>query len=109
VTGNSFFEWPIRVYFEGVDSGGIVYYASYLKFMERVRIGWFRCSGIDVAELVTKGRVLFVVKSPELDYRQPTKLSGALRVSVILQRVQRASLDLLQEITYDNQVVCARS
>ena len=101
------FEWPVRVYFEDVDSGGIVYYASYLRFMERARTEWLRCRGIDVAVLARKDRVLFVVKSLKLDYRYPAKLSNALQVSVVLQDIYRASLDLWQEITYDNQTLCS--
>lgn len=103
------FEWPVRVYFEDVDSGGIVYYASYLKFMERARTEWLRCRGIDVAVLARKERVLFVVKSLKLDYRHPAKLSNALQVSVVLQEIHRASLDLWQEITYDNLTLCSGS
>ena len=101
------FEWPVRVYFEDVDSGGIVYYASYLKFMERARTEWLRCHGIDVAVLANKDRVLFVVKSIKLDYKRPARLSDALRVSVVLRCIHRASLDLSQEITYDNQTLCS--
>ena len=101
------FEWPVRVYFEDVDSGGIVYYASYLKFMERARTEWLRCRGIDVAVLASQDRVLFVVKSINLDYQRPARLSDALRVSVVLRQIHRASLDLSQEITYDNQTLCS--
>ena len=101
------FEWPVRVYFEDVDSGGIVYYASYLKFMERARTEWLRCRGIDVAVLASEDRVLFVVKSIKLDYQRPARLSDALRVSVALRGIHRASLDLSQEITYDSQTLCS--
>ena len=61
------FYWPVRVYFEDTDSGGIVYYASYLKFMERARTEWLRGRGIDVEELTRKDRVLFAVRSLNLD------------------------------------------
>ena len=101
------FNWPIRVYFEDTDSGGIVYYASYLKFMERARTEWLRGRGIDVAELARKDRVLFAVRSLELDYRQPARLSDALRVSVVLERARRASLELWQEVTREGQPLCA--
>ena len=101
------FNWPVRVYFEDTDSGGIVYYASYLKFMERARTEWLRGRGIDVEELARKDRVLFAVRSLELDYRQPARLSDALRVSVVLERARRASLELWQEVTRDDQPLCA--
>ena len=101
------FNWPVRVYFEDTDSGGIVYYASYLKFMERARTEWLRGRGIDVEELARKDRVLFAVRSLELDYRQPARLSDALRVSVVLERARRASLELWQEVTREGQSLCA--
>ena len=99
--------WPVRVYFEDTDSGGIVYYASYLKFMERARTEWLRGRGIDVERLARKDRVLFAVRSLEFDYRQPARLSDALRVSVVLERARRASLELWQEVTRDDQPLCA--
>ena len=103
----SSFNWPVRVYFEDTDSGGIVYYASYLKFIERARTEWLRGCGIDVAELARKDRVLFAVRSLELDYRQPARLSDALRVSVVLERARRASLELWQEVIREDQPLCA--
>ena len=92
----SSFDWPVRVYFEDADSGGIVYYASYLKFMERARTEWLRDRGIDVEMLARKDRVLFAVRSLEFDYRQPARSSDPLRVSVVLERARRASLELCQ-------------
>ena len=101
------FNWPVRVYFEDTDSGGIVYYASYLKFMERARTEWLRSLGIDVGELAQKERVLFVVRSLKLDYLQPARLSDTLRVSVVLERTRRASLQLWQEVIREDQPLCA--
>ena len=101
------FNWPVRVYFEDTDSGGIVYYASYLKFMERARTEWLRGLGIDVEDLARKDRVLFAVRSLEGDYRQPARLSDALRVSVVLERARRASLELWQEVIREDQPLCA--
>ena len=101
------FNWPVRVYFEDTDSGGIVYYASYLKFMERARTEWLRGRGIDVEELAQKDRVLFAVRSLKLDYLQPARLSDALQVSVVLERARRASLELWQEVIREVQPLCA--
>ena len=84
-----------------------MYYASYLKFMERARTEWLRGRGIDVEELARKDRVLFAVRSLELDYRQPARLSDALRVSVVLERARRASLELWQEVIREDQPLCA--
>ena len=101
------FNWPVRVYFEDTDSGGIVYYASYLRFMERARTEWLRGRGIDVEGLAREDRVLFAVRSLKLDYRHPARLSDALRVSVILERARRASLELWQEVIREDQSLCA--
>ena len=100
------FDWPVRVYFEDTDSGGIVNYASYLKFMERARTEWLRGRGIDVEELARKNRVLFAVRSLELDYRRPARLSDALRVSVVLKSARHASIELWQEVTRGDQPLC---
>ena len=80
-----------------------MYYASYLKFMERARTKWLHGRGIDVERLARNDRVLFVVRSLELDYRQPVRLSDALRVSVVLERARRGSLELWQEVTREDQ------
>ena len=101
------FNWPVRVYFEDTDSGGIVYYASYLKFMERARTEWLRGCGIDVGELAQRDQVLFAVRSLKLDYLRPARLSDMLRVSVVLERAGRASLELWQEVTREDQPLCA--
>ena len=101
------FNWSVRVYFEDTDSGGIVYYASYLKFMERARTEWLRGRGSDVEGLARKDRVLFAVRSLELDYRQPARLSDSLWVSVVLERARRASLELWQEVMREDQSLCA--
>ena len=103
----SSFNWPVRVYFEDTDSGGIVYYASYLKFMERARTEWLRGHGIDVEELARNDRVLFAVQSLKLDYLQPARLSDTLRVSVVLEKARRASLELWQEVIREDQTLCA--
>jgi len=83
-----------------------VYYASYLKFMERTRTEWLRGRGIDVEMLARKDRVLFAVRSLEFDHRQPARSSDALRLSVVLERSRRASLELWQEVIRD-QTLCA--
>ena len=84
-----------------------MYYASYLKIMERARAEWLRGRGIDVERLARKDRVLFAVRSLELGYRQPARLSDPLRVSVVLERTCRASIDLWQKVTREDQPLCA--
>ena len=59
---NAAFSWPVRVYWEDTDAGGVVYYANYLKFLERARSEWLRTLGIHQAELAAQDDVLFVVR-----------------------------------------------
>ena len=68
------FVWPIRVYYEDTDAGGIVFYANYLKFFERARTEWLRACGVDQRKLAEESGALFVVRSTALDYRAPARL-----------------------------------
>ena len=95
------------MYFEDADLGGIVYFASYLKFMECAWTELLRSRGIDVERLARKDRALFVVRSLKLDYHQSARLSDVLRVSVVLERARRASLELWQEVIRGDQSLCA--
>tara|TARA_B100000029_G_C17579960_1_gene959331 strand:+ start:2083 stop:2529 length:447 start_codon:yes stop_codon:yes gene_type:complete len=103
------FEWPIRVYFEDTDSAGIVYYANYLKFMERARSEWLRSFGIDVGKLVQSEKALFVVRSIQVNYQRPARLSDLLTVTVSLKRIGHASLELWQEVIRRNDTLCSSS
>ena len=68
------FTWPIRVYYEDTDAGGIVFYANYLKFFERARTEWLRACGVDQNRLVDEAGAIFVVRSTAVDYRAPARL-----------------------------------
>lgn len=94
------------MYFEDTDSGGIVYYANYLRYMERARTEWLRHNGIDVAVLARMDRIFFAVRTVELNYHLPAMLSDVLDISVTLKRLRRASIDILQEVTQDGQLIC---
>ena len=76
------FRWPVRVYYEDTDTGGVVYYANYLKFFERARTEWLRSAGISQQLMTEQENVMFVVKSASIDYHAPAKLDDALEVSV---------------------------
>ena len=64
---SSFFDWPVRVYWEDTDAGGVVYYANYLKFLERARTEWLSALGLEQDQLATGAGVLFVVRRVEAD------------------------------------------
>ena len=101
------FVWPVRVYYEDTDAGGIVYYANYLKFMERARTEWLRHYGIDLRELAAQGQLMFVVRSAKLDFLQPAHLGDALEVSVEVIRRRPASVTLRQHVALAEKVLCA--
>lgn len=94
---NADFIWPVRVYYEDTDTGGVVFYANYLKFFERARTEWLRNCGINQQSLVEQQRVMFVVKSTAVDYHAPAKLDDELKLSVIVERLGRASVHFFQE------------
>ena len=75
------FFWPVRVYWEDTDAGGVVFYANYLKFMERARTEWLRSLGYEQDSLVEREGLLFAVRHVELDFRRPARLDDALRAS----------------------------
>jgi len=91
------FVWPIRVYYEDTDAGGIVFYANYLKFFERARTEWLRACGVDQHRLAAESGVLFVVRSTALDYRSPARLDDVLTIVTRVERLGRASVDFAQE------------
>lgn len=95
------FAWPVRVYFEDTDAGGVVYYANYLKFMERARTEWLRERGFEQDRLRNEAGVLFVVRSVNLELRRPARFNDALSVTCRPTAVGRASLDVAQAVSRD--------
>ncbi|MBU1223113.1 MAG: tol-pal system-associated acyl-CoA thioesterase [Gammaproteobacteria bacterium] len=92
------FSWPVRVYWEDTDAGGVVYYANYLKFMERARSEWLRAFGFEQDQLRDEAGVVFVVRRVEIDYLSPARFNDALDVTVSLHEAGRASLVVRQEL-----------
>jgi len=92
------FHWPVRVYWEDTDAGGVVYYANYLKFMERARSEWLRAFGFEQDQLRDDAGVVFVVRRVEIDYLSPARFNDALDVTVGLHEAGRASLVVRQEL-----------
>jgi acyl-CoA thioester hydrolase len=101
------FRWPIRVYYEDTDAGGIVYYANYLKFFERCRTEWLRALGVDQIALARDDGLQFVVTSLACDYRQPARLDDSLTVFAALERAGRASLVFAQRIVRDAELLAS--
>ncbi|MXN78718.1 tol-pal system-associated acyl-CoA thioesterase [Burkholderia sp. 4701] len=91
------FAWPVRVYYEDTDAGGIVFYANYLKFFERARTEWLRACGIDQRRLADETGAIFIVRSTALDYRAPARLDDTLAITSRPGRIGRASVEFMQE------------
>ena len=98
-TDRAYFDWPVRVYYEDTDSGGVVYYANYLKFMERARTEWLRYSGVEQSGLRAEAGAVFMVRSARLDYLRPARFDDLLTVRTRVGRARRASLVFDQRIT----------
>lgn len=98
----------IRVYYEDTDAGGIVYYANYLKFLERARTEWLRALGIE-QDLLLEQSIGFVVKRVEVDYQAAAKFNQLLRVESQIAEVKRASLQFQQKILDQNNNVLVRA
>ena len=94
---SSEFIWPIRVYYEDTDAGGVVFYANYLKFFERARSEWLNHLGIDQAVLLTSD-IAFAVKKADVDYVKPAKLNDQLEVVSQITEMRGASLTFQQQI-----------
>jgi acyl-CoA thioester hydrolase len=92
------FTFPVRVYWEDTDAGGVVYYASYLRFLERARSEWLRALGIDQARMLREERLQFVVVEANIRYHRPARYDDELIVTVALDELRGASLVLAQEI-----------
>ncbi|MBW8760802.1 MAG: tol-pal system-associated acyl-CoA thioesterase, partial [Burkholderiales bacterium] len=90
------FSFPIRVYWEDTDAGGIVFYANYLKFFERARTEWLRAAGVEQHQLREATGVMFVVAATSLRYLAPARLDDLLTVTVEPEPAGKASLIVRQ-------------
>lgn len=91
------FEWPLRVYWEDTDAGGIVFYANYLKFFERSRTEWLRSLGIEQQRLKDSTGGMFVVSDTQIRYHRPARLDDELIVTACMVETGRASLIIRQQ------------
>ena len=92
------FVWPVRVYYEDTDAGGVVYYANYLKFMERARTEWLRALGMEQDVLRQQDGVLLMVHSLSVKYVKPALFNAALQVTVGVEHVGKARMTFLQSV-----------
>lgn len=104
---DTIFSFPVRVYYEDTDAGGIVYYANYLKFFERARTEWLRALGVE-QDLLLSQNVAFVVTQVLMDNKKPARFNELLTVTSQISTLKRASMVFTQQIFNSaNELVCS--
>jgi len=93
------FSWPVRVYYEDTDAGGVVYYANYLKYLERARTEFLRSLGIEQDELEREDNIIFAVHSMTIDYLKPAFFNELLNVSATIAELRKASICFHQAVS----------
>lgn len=101
----SLFCFPVRVYIEDTDAGGIVYYVNYLKFMERSRTEFLRSLGYDKPAILDEG-LLLVVHEAEVQYRRPARLDDCLQVTTAVAKLARTYVEFEQQVLRGNELLC---
>ena len=99
------FSFPIRVYWEDTDAGGVVYHASYVRFLERARTEWLRAQGVGQQALRDRDDLVLVIRDMTLDFHKPARLDDQLDASVVLTERRSASLLIEQVISRDGQLL----
>jgi acyl-CoA thioester hydrolase len=99
------FSWPVRVYYEDTDVGGIVYYANYLKFFERARTEWLRSLGVNQDKLAQQEGLVFVVRRAQIDFARPARLDDMLEITVEPLKLARVYVELAQEARLGKDVL----
>ena len=92
------FRWPVRVYYEDTDAAGVVYYANYLRYLERARTEWLASLGFTLTALEREHGIVFVVHRLDIEYRQPARLYDALDVTLRVTERGRSRLVAAQDV-----------
>jgi acyl-CoA thioester hydrolase len=103
------FSWPTRIYWEDTDGGGVVYYANYLKFLERARTEWLRSLGFVQTELAKSAGIMFVVASVNIEYRRPARLDDSLTIISTCEQESAACLRFDQRIMRNTELLVTSS
>ena len=99
------YSFPVRVYYENTDAGGVVYHAEYLKFLERARTEWLRHLGFDHQGLARTHRAQLIVTSLVVDFAKPARLDDTLAIGVQLESLGKARCVFAQEIRREDEVL----
>ncbi len=108
MTGKQF-SWSVRVYWEDTDGGGVVYYANYLRFLERARTEWLRSLGFVQTQLAKNPGIMFVVASMNIEYRRPARLDDSLTIVCTCEPEGGACLRFDQSILRDEELLATAS
>ena len=100
------FEWPVTVYYEDTDAGGVVYHANYLKFFERARTEMLRSIGLN-QQVLLEQHIGFVVRHIDIDFLKGARLDDKLTVNTSVSQLKKASLTFCQELVNpEGQLLC---
>ena len=105
MAGIKTFSFPVRIYFEDTDSGGVVYHSNYLKFMERARTEWLRSVGIDQHHLKYHAHIMFVVHRIDIQYKFPARFNDDLIVKSELKNIGSSKIEFRQMIYRDEEML----
>jgi acyl-CoA thioester hydrolase len=105
----SAFEWPVRVYWEDTDAGGVVYHARYLHFLERARTEWLRSCGYEQGHMSDASDMVFAVRNMNIDFLLPAKLDDLLSVRITLSECRRASFTVQHGLWRDETLLLTGS
>jgi len=106
---NKNYSWPVRVYYEDTDAGGVVFYANYLKFFERARTEMLRAMGYEQDQLIADEGIIFVVRAVQVEFLIPARFNEQLQVSARVGQAKKASLIFEQQIKRGDEVLCEGS
>jgi len=99
--------WPVRIYYEDTDAGGVVYHARYLHFFERARTEFMRALGLEHSRLLADYGVIFIVRRVDLELAAPARLDDALEVVTRIDAMTGARLRVRQEARRDGRLLAA--
>lgn len=100
------FTYPVRIYYEDTDAGGVVYHANYLKFFERARTEMLRAVGYEQDQLKTEAGIIFVVRSVQIDYLRSARFNELLQIHNEVIETKKASFTFSQQLNRDTEVLC---
>jgi acyl-CoA thioester hydrolase len=103
------FAIPVRVYYQDTDAAGVVFHSTYLNFMERARVEWLRKHGFEPQELARRFRLVFIVRHLDIAYIKPAVLDDLVTVTASVQKLGRAQVTLVQEVTRGKEALVRAS